>query len=193
MRKTSASVQRVRMIVVGLLVLNLIAAGLVLYPPGGSAETLEQQSIALRTQIQQGRSLLEETRAHAGAVEKGRKDGDQFISQYFLPRRAAYIAVLSELGETARKSHLKERENAFSIEPVEGSDTLNMMNIVANYEGTYRSPLLIVIDSLNAAPQAGSNTLVVSMKIDAFVREDGSGAESAPKAVASAAPPEAAR
>ena len=194
MRKTSLAVQRARMILIVLLVLNLIAAGLVLYPPGGSAETLEQQAAALRTQVSQGKGLLERTRSHAGAVEKGRSDGDQFINRYFLARRGAYIAILSELSEAARRAKLKERENAFAIEPVDGSDGLSMMSIAANYEGTYRdlvafvhevdrSPLLIVIDSLSAAPQAGSNTLIVSMKIDAFVREDGS-AEQAPKAVA---------
>ena len=183
------------MILMALLVLNLVGAGLVLYPPGGSAETLEQELARISAQIQQGRTLLERTRTHAGAVEMGRKDGDQFLNQYFLARRGAYISVLSELGEAARRSHLRERENAFGIEPVEASGDLSMMTITANYEGTYRelmafvrevdhSPLLLVIESLNAAPQSGTNTLLVSMKLDAFVREDGSAVPD-PKAVAS--------
>ena len=203
MLKTSPSVGRARIVLAVLLVLNLVAAGLVLYPPGGSAEALERQSVTLRTQLQQGRGLLDRTRTHTGAVATGRKDGDQFLNHYFLPRRSAYITILSELGEVARKSRLKERENAFAIEAVEGSDDLSMMTVTANYEGTYRdlvafvreidhSDLLVMIDSLSAAPQAGSNTLLLSMKIDAFVREDGS-AVPKPEAVATLNPAEVAR
>ena len=58
-----------------------------------------------------------------------------------------------------------------------------MMTITANYEGTYQNLMnfvhqvdqsqgLMIIESLNAAPQSGSNTLVVNLKIDTFVRED---------------------
>ena len=60
-----------------------------------------------------------------------------------------------------------------------------MMSISANYEGTYanlmrfvheldRSPRLLIIEALNAAPQQSGGTLNISMKIDTFVREDGS-------------------
>jgi Tfp pilus assembly protein PilO len=59
------------------------------------------------------------------------------------------------------------------------------MTITANYEGSYanlmrfiheidRSPRLLIIEALNAAPQQGSGILNISMKIDTFVREDGS-------------------
>ena len=62
-----------------------------------------------------------------------------------------------------------------------------MMSISANYEGTYanlmrfvheidRSPRLLIIEALNAAPQQTGGTLNISMKIDTFVREDGSAA-----------------
>jgi type IV pilus assembly protein PilO len=75
-----------------------------------------------------------------------------------------------------------------------------MMTITANYEGTYRdlmnfvhqldrSPRMLIIESLNAAPQAGGNLLAVSMKIDTFVREEpppAPGAE-APQTVAQGA------
>jgi len=79
---------------------------------------------------------------------------------------------------------MKERGRAQAIEFVDGSDSLAMMTITADYEGTYanlmkfvreidRSPRLLIIESLNAAPQQGTNILAVSMKINAFVREDG--------------------
>ena len=194
---SSVAVRRARALLGTLLGLNLVAAGLVLYPPGGSVESLEQQLITLRTQLQTKKTQIVGVREHASSVEKGRADGDKFLDRYFLARRSAYISVLAELGETARTSKLKERENAFAIEDVEGSDQLKMMTVTANYEGTYRdllafvreidrSKLLLVIESLNAVPQAGTNTLLVSMKIEAFVREDGSAVETEadPKAVA---------
>ena len=105
------------------------------------------------------------------------------LSEYFLARRTAYATVLAQLDEAARLSHVKERENAFATEPVEGSDTLSMMTVTANYEGAYRdlmafvheidrSPGLLVIESLNGSLQAGGSTLSVAMKIQAFVREE---------------------
>ena len=166
--------------------LNLIAAALVLFPPGGSAEDLARQLATLQSQAQSRQTLLERTRAHAAAVEKGRSDGDRFLDNYFLERRTAYSALLSELIEAANESKIKPREHAYSTEPIEGSDSLSMMTITANYEGTYsdlmhfvheidRSPRLLIVESLNAAPQQGSNTLTVNMKLETFVREGAQG------------------
>ncbi len=58
-----------------------------------------------------------------------------------------------------------------------------MMTISAAFEGTYQnlvnfiaeldhSEQLLIIESMSAAPQQGSNILTVSMKIDAFIRDD---------------------
>jgi Tfp pilus assembly protein PilO len=172
-----------RIIVGVLLVFNLIAAGFVLFPPGGSAEQMEDQLAALQSQAVGRTKTLEITRQHVAAVEKGRSQGDEFLGSYFLSRRTAYSTLLAQLGEAAQQSQIKPREHSFATEPIEGSDTLSMMTITANYEGTYKdlmnfvhqvdqSPGLMIIESLNAAPQGGSNTLSVSLKIDTFVRED---------------------
>ena len=180
---TGGAARRMRMILGALLAMNLIAAGLVLYPPGGSAESLERELASLQAQVVRSRALVESTRQHAAAIEKGRADGDQFLGDYFLGRRAAYATVLTELGGAAQTSGMKEREHTFATEPVEGSETLSMMTITANYEGTYRdlmgfvreldqSRLLLIIEALNAAPQSGGNTLAVTLKIEAFVREE---------------------
>lgn len=91
--------------------------------------------------------------------------------------------LLSQLGNAARESKIKEKERSVSIDPIDGSDTLSMMSITANYEGTYadllhfvheidRSSSLMIIESLNAAPQTGTNVLSVAMKLDTFVRDD---------------------
>ncbi len=163
---------------------NLVAAGFVMFPPGGSAEDLRQQLASLQSQIQSRQVVLERTRQHASAVEKGRAEGDEFLSEYFLPSRSHMSSLLTELEEAASKSKIKPREHAYSVEPVEGSDTLSMMTITAAYEGSYndlmqfvhaidRSPRLLIIESLNAAPQQGSGVLSVAIKMETFVREDG--------------------
>ena len=175
--------QKLRIVVGVLAGLNLVAVGLVLYPPGGSADDLEHQFASLQSQVAQKRALLEQTRKHVAAVEAGREQGDKFLIDYFLGRRSADSTLLSELTDAAAKAQIKERDRAQTTELIEGSDTLGMMTITANYEGTYRnllnfiaeidrSPRLLIIESLNAAPQRGTNTLAVSMKINAFVREE---------------------
>lgn len=175
---------RVLRIGVGVLVvLNLAAAGFVLFPPGGSAEQMEQQLASLQAEVASRGKTLAITRQHVASVEKGRSEGEQFLSNYFLARRTAYSTLLAELGDAAQQAQIKTREVSYSTEPIEGSDALSMMTITAAYEGTYQnlmsfvhqmdqSPGLMIIESLNAAPQAGNNTLSVSMKIDTFVRED---------------------
>jgi len=172
-------------IVLGILAAaNIVAAGLILFPPGGSAEQLERQFASLQNQVASQKTALERTRQHVAAIEKGRAEGDQFLDKYFLARRTAYSTLLSELEAAADQSKIHPREHSYSTEPIEGSDSLSLMTITANYEGTYadlmkfvheidRSPRLLIIESMNAAPQQGANTLTVSMKIDTFVREGG--------------------
>jgi hypothetical protein len=183
-----ANKAQVARIVLGILVvLNLIAAGFVLYPPGGSAETLEQDLVRLQAQVKQSKTRLEETKRHALAVEKGRGAADEFLTKYFIPRRSAPTALLTELGQIAQRAGIKDRGNAFSADLIDGSENLGMMTITANFEGTYanlmnfvreidRSNSLLIIESLNAAPQQGSNILTVAIKMEAFIKEDGSGA-----------------
>jgi type IV pilus assembly protein PilO len=176
----------VRIVLGALVAANLIAAGLVLFPPGGSAEELERQMVTLQSQVAQGKMRLERTREHVTAVEKGREEGDRFLAGYFLERRAAYSTLYTEISDAAARSKIKQREYSYSTEPIEGSDTLVMLSITANFDGAYRdvlnfvheldqSPRMLIVESLNAAPQQGSNVLSVSMKIDTFVRDPSGG------------------
>jgi len=173
-----------RIVLGALLALNLIAAALVMYPPGGSADELESQRVSLQAQAATRRAQLAQTTQHAAAVDKGRTEGEKFLGDYFLARRTAYSTLLTELVAAADAAHIKPKEHAYATEPIEGSDALSMMTITANYEGTYanlmqfvhqidRSPRMLIIEGLNAAPQQGNGNLAVGMKIDAFVREDG--------------------
>jgi hypothetical protein len=168
-----------------LLLATIGAAWIVMYPPGGSADDLQRQLAALESQTAARRVLLASTRQHVSAVEQGRAEGDKFLNEYFLARRTAYSTLLSELVDAADRAKIKPKEHAYATEPIEGSDSLSMMSISANYEGTYanlmrfvheidRSPRLLIIEALNAAPQQSGGTLNISMKIDTFVRDDGS-------------------
>ena len=173
-------------IALGVLLLATIgAAWIVMYPPGGSADDLQRRLAALESQTAARRVLLVSTRQHVAAVEQGRAEGDKFLNEYFLARRTAYSTLLSELVDAADRAKIKPKEHAYATEPIEGSDSLSMMSISANYEGTYanlmrfvheldRSPRLLIIEALNAAPEQSGGTLNISMKIDTFVRDDGS-------------------
>ncbi len=162
---------------------NLVAAGLVLFPPGGSAEDLERQQATLSQQVASRQAILQQTKQHAEAVDKGRAEGDRFMGEYFLSSRTAFSTLLSDLDDAAKRSQIRPRDNGYSMEPVEGSDNLSMMSITAAFEGKYadlmkfvnaidQSPRLLIIESLSAAPQQGSETLSVSMKLNTFIRED---------------------
>src|ERR1700733_2162138 len=172
-----------RVLIGVLLGCNLIAAGILLFPPGGSAEDLERELASLQGQEVSKRALVQKTRQHVAAVELGRAEGDNFLSQYFLGRRAAPGLLLEELGKAAAGSKIKGKETSWSFEPIDGSDSLSMLSIVASYEGEYgdllhfvheidKSSSLVIIESLSAAPQTGSKLLSVSLKLDTFVRED---------------------
>ncbi len=169
-----------------LLLANLIAAGLVLFPPGGSAESLDRQLATLSTQVAQKQAVLDRSRLHSSAIERGKTEGDKFLNDYFLASRTAFSTLVGELNSTAMESKIQPREQSFNLQPIDGSDTLSYMTVTAGFEGAYsdvmkfvheldRSPRLLIIESMTAAPQQGSDKLSVSFKLDTFVRDDGTG------------------
>lgn len=166
-----------------LLLLNLVAAYFLFRPIGGSPEELREELATKRIQLHQGRMLEENTKSMSEKVQTGRNEGTQFLKAYFLERRSAYRLVLSELDAAAKESGIQSRESSFTLEPVEGSDRLEMMKITANYQGTYsnlihfinrldKSDQLLIIEGLQATPMQQATTLTISMKLDAFVRQD---------------------
>jgi Tfp pilus assembly protein PilO len=171
-----------RLLLAVLLLGNLVAAYFVLRPPGGSPQELREQLQDLRSQVNQRRALLDRTRVLAGKIEAGRSQGEKFLVQYFLPRRTAYSTILDELSDAAQKSKVHPKESSFGTEPVDGSDNFSLMQISANFEGKYedllqfvnlldKSSRLLIIESLNATPEQGSNLLNVNVKLDTFVTE----------------------
>jgi hypothetical protein len=164
---------------------NLVAAYFVVRPIGGSAQELSEQALEMHSQIRQQQGVLERTRVLVSKIESGRGEGDRFMGSYFLPRRPAYSAIVGELNDLASQAKITPRDSAWALEPVEGSDTLDMLQISANFEGTYpdlvhfinlldKSDRLLIIESLNATPQQTGGRLNVMLKLDTFVQEDGS-------------------
>ena len=171
-------------VILGVLVLlNVIAAGLVMFPPGGSPEQLQVQLQTLQTQILQRKALLGRTRTIAGKVERGRKEGDQFMDQYFLNSSSTYSTIVGELVGAATRASIKVKEHSYVTEPIEGSEDLTMMSITGAYEGTYadllhyvheidRTKRLLIIENLSAQPQQGSGgVLSIAIRFDTFVKE----------------------
>src|SRR5262249_27020523 len=151
----------IRLAVVFLLVANLVAAYLVIRPIGGSPQELRTQLGEMRTQLRQRQGSLERTKKLVQKIEAGRGGRGNILEEYFLPRRTAYAQVIAELTRNAVESKIRPKESSYALEPVEGSDTLSMMQVSASYEGGYRdlirfinsidrSENLLIIEGLNA-------------------------------------------
>jgi type IV pilus assembly protein PilO len=172
-----------RVILGALLAANVVAAFAVFRPLGGSAEELDAQLVSMRAQVQQKQTSLQRLRGLVKKIEQARSAGDTFLDTYFMDRRSASSSILTELNKNAKESGIKPKGDAFTFEPVEGSDTLSMMTIAANYEGTYgdllqfvnrldRSPRFLILENLTATPQQTGGSLNVAIKLNTFVRED---------------------
>ncbi|MBV9504154.1 MAG: hypothetical protein JO323_04025 [Acidobacteriia bacterium] len=171
-----------RSVIGTLLAANLVAAVIALKPFGGSAEDLRrQQSDATRQLALLGKRLAD-TRYLVSKVESARRDGDQFLSTYFTDRRTTYSTIIEELDRTSQAAGIKPRDRNVELNAIEGSDTLQMMSLTAGFEGDYaslekfinlldKSPRFLIIESLQAAPQQNGQLLTVTLKLDAFVKE----------------------
>ncbi len=174
----------VRIVLGVLLAANLAAAWFVFHPPGGSLEDLEAQIITTRQQIIARQLSIERLHRTGDKTARAKLAGEEFLDQYFLPRRHAYSLIEIALGAAAKTSGIRPKDRTFSYEPVEGSDTLGMLTITANFEGAYvdlisfvnqidRAQRLIILESLSAQPVQGTQILSITMKLDAFFRFDG--------------------
>lgn len=171
-----------RAIIGVLLAANLVAAVLAFKPFGGSADDLRREQSDLRRQLGQLQARLNGTRQLVDKVEKARREGDDFLAKYFTDRRTTYSTVIEELDHTAQEAGIKPRDRSAELNPIEGSDTLQMMSLTVGYEGSYaslekfvnlldKSPRFLIISSMTASPQQSGNTLNVSFRLDTFVRE----------------------
>ena len=174
-------------IILGVLLLANVALAIVVFKPfGGSRQDLENQLASMESQVKQRQASLQNIRLLATKVEKGRSEADTFIGGSFLGRRTAYSTLLSELLSMAKSTGIRPKEFSYIDQPIEGSDDMAMLSISGNYEGTYadlvhllnlidRSPRFMILEYLQAAPQASTGVLMINMKVNTFVREHGSG------------------
>ena len=167
-----------------LLIANLIMAYFVFYPVGGTSEEMEEKRQALVTQLRSKHAAFDRSKLISTKVEKGQTDGDEFLDNYFLDRRTTYSTVVGELALMAKNSGIRPKEQAMNEEQIEGSESLSMLTITGNYEGTYpdllkfvnqidRYPRLLIIEQLTAAPQAQTGLLSVSIKVNTFIQDSG--------------------
>ncbi len=179
-----------------LLVANLAAAVAAFKPFGGSAADLEQQRRSLVLQLTQLQARLARNRQLVEKVQKARSEGDSFLGKYFTDTSSTGAIIVTELNQAANEAGIKMGQATFSREPIEGSDTLEMLTTQVGFEGTYtnftkfvnlldKSPRFMIIENLQAAaPQVQAQTggrgappaaaagqaLNVTLKIDTFVR-----------------------
>jgi type IV pilus assembly protein PilO len=174
-----------RAIIGALLAANLVAAVLAFKPFGGSADDLQRQQAALRAQLVQLQARLVRSKALVEKVQYGRKEGDQFLSTYVMASRSQSELMLAELFDMAKAAGVKLGAQSFNPEPVEGSDTLEMLMTTVGCEGTYaqltkfvnlidKSPRFLIIDGMtaNAPQQQGGNVINVTLRLDAFMKHE---------------------
>ncbi len=168
-----------------LAILNAIALFLYFAPPGGSRADLAQQSEQTRNEIAAARNRAMRLKNVAEKVEIGSSQSADFESKYFLPKRTAYGTVISEIQRMAKYAGVKEREAVFAEEPIEGTTDLSLLNVTADYEGSYEgllrflnaadhSPMLLMLDALGATPQQKGGEINTSIRFQAIIRDDGS-------------------
>ena len=172
-----------RLLTGSLVTANLVTALILFGPWNGQTSSFHLQLASVQAQVLREQQRIRELTDLLGRVQKARAEGDQFIAEYFLDRRTAYSTVLSEMNAAAENAGIIPREHSFAFEPIEGSEFLDVLIIVANYRGSYeallkflnqldRSERFLIVDSLQAVPRQGQAELNISIRIYAFVREE---------------------
>jgi Tfp pilus assembly protein PilO len=171
--------------VLGLLLLaNLVVAVIAFKPFGGGADDLRRDRNLLQQQLAQLQGQVSKARKLVDKVSTARSQGDQFLGKYFTERRVVTSTIQGELVQIAKDAGITYQPTTWTLEPIEGSDTLGMMTINAGCQGTYaslskfvnlvdKSPRFLIIESMVAAPQQTGQVLNVTIKVDTFVKDQG--------------------
>jgi hypothetical protein len=176
---------RVRIVVLLLALFNLAALYLYIYPPGGSQRELAAQDQDIKAQAAAMNAQGSKIKMMATRVESGSNQISEFEKSYFLPKRIAYGSVIEEVQRMAKTAGLQERDAGFSEEPIEGTADLSLLNIKANYEGSYaslmrflyetdKSPMLLMLDSLTATPEQKNGQISADIRFQAVIQDQGS-------------------
>lgn len=167
-----------------LLIANLVAASFAFHIVGTSPEAVNAELIAATSRLQADQARLSRSRLLTANIDKGRSQSETFLASYMTGRRHTYSTIIGEITDLAKASGMKMKEATIApLDPIEGSDDLDMMTVSSNFEGTYgqlvkfvnsldRSSRFLIIDSMQAAPQATGDQLSVNIKLAAFVKND---------------------
>ena len=176
----------VRLCLGGLLLANLVAAGFAFHLFDASPEALEQELAATLSQQQAEQARLLRSRATSVSIDRGKTDGERFLASYMTSRQFTYSTIIGELTETALTAGMEKPGATINLNPIPGSQDLDMMSVTLNAEGRYgqlvkfinlldRSPRFLIIESLTVNPRAKSDVLTVNVKLDTFVKDDKDG------------------
>lgn len=167
-----------------LLLANIVAAMFAFHVVGTSPEAINAELLAASSRLQADQIRLNRSRLLTTNIDEGRSQSDTFLASYMTGRRHTYSTIIGEVTETAKTAGMKMKEATIApLEPIEGSDDLAMMTVSANFDGGYaqlvkfanlldRSRRFLIIDSMQAAPQAAGDLLSVNVKLAAFVKDD---------------------
>jgi Tfp pilus assembly protein PilO len=169
-----------------LLAANLAAAGFAFHVFDASPEALQQRLAGTLSQRQAEQAKLLKSRALAANIDRGKTDGERFLDTYMTSRRITYSTVVGELTDTVKTAGMDKPSANISLNPIPGSEDLDMMSITLNVEGKYaqlvkfinlldRSRRFLIIESLTVTPRAKSDILTVNIKLDTFVKDDKGG------------------
>jgi Tfp pilus assembly protein PilO len=171
-----------------LLAANLIAAAVAFHLIGVSPEALNRQLVIARAQLQTGQARLTRSRMLTANIDKGKAESENFLATYFTNRRYTYSTIVNEINQAAKSAGMSMKEATFaSLDPVEGTDDLEMLTVSINFEGGYgqlvklvnlidRSPRFLIVESLQIGAPPKGEVYDVTIKMNAFVRDTPGGA-----------------
>jgi Tfp pilus assembly protein PilO len=166
-----------------LFVANLLAAGFAFHWFDASPDALSQQLLGAQASQLTEQAHLLRSRSLGANIARGKADGEKFIETSMTSRRRTYSTIIGEITDTARAAGMKNPAGTIALEPIAGSEDLDLMSITVNLEGGYaellkfvnlldRSPRFLIIETITVTPRAQTGSLVVALKLDTFVRED---------------------
>ncbi len=170
-----------------LLAANLIAAAIAFHLIGVSPEVLNQRLFIARAQLQAGQTRLTRSRMLTANIDKGKAESENFLATYFTNRRYTDSTIVNEINQAAKTAGMSMKEATFaSLDPIEGTDDLEMLTVSINFEGGYaqlvklvnlidRSPRFLIIESLQIASPPKGEIYEVTIKLNAFVRDTSPG------------------
>jgi Tfp pilus assembly protein PilO len=171
-----------------LLAANLAAAAYAFHLVGISPQALDQQLAISRSQLQTAQARLKRSRLLTANIDKGKAESEHFLATYFSNRRYTYSTIVNEINQSAKTAGMNMKEATFAtLDPIEGTDDLEMLTVSINFEGGYgqlvklvnlldRSPRFLIIESLQVSPQAKGDIYSITTKLNAFVHDVPGGA-----------------